>query len=119
MRAYARIRRALEQAAGRINGRFGESDWTPIRYLNRNYPQSLLMGFFRAAKIALVTPLRDGMTKIRALVEPKIDAAHAGRITQAQYKQIASGVEAQVASIVASRLAPARSRTAGETPWAE
>lgn len=58
-------------------------------------------------KWATDAPLRDGMTKIRALVEPKIDAAHAGRITQAQYKQIASGVEAQVASIVANcKLAP-------------
>ena len=52
-------------------------------------------------------PLRDGMAKIRALVEPKIDAAHAGRITPAQYKEIASGVETQVASIVANcKLAP-------------
>lgn len=52
-------------------------------------------------------PLRDGMTKIRALVEPKLDAAHAGRITPAQYKEIAAGVEAQVASIVANcKLAP-------------
>ena len=47
-------------------------------------------------------PLRDGMAKIRALVEPKIDAAHAGRITPAQYKEIASGVETEVASIVAN-----------------
>ena len=47
-------------------------------------------------------PLRDGMAKIRALVEPKIDAAHAGRITPAQYKEIASGVETEIASIVAN-----------------
>ena len=29
LRAYSDIRRALEQAAGRINGRFAETDWTP------------------------------------------------------------------------------------------
>ena len=58
-------------------------------------------------KWATDAPLRDGMTKIRALVEPKIDAAHAGRITPAQYREIAPGVEAQVASIVANcKLAP-------------
>lgn len=52
-------------------------------------------------------PLRDGMTKIRALIEPRIDAAHAGKLTPAQYKEIASGVEAQIASIVANcKLAP-------------
>jgi len=58
-------------------------------------------------KWATDAPLRDGMAKIRALVEPRIDAAHTGRITPAQYKEIASGIEAQVASIVANcKLAP-------------
>ena len=58
-------------------------------------------------KWATDAPLRDGMTKIRALVEPKIDAAHAGKITPSQYKAIASGVEAEVAAIVANcKLAP-------------
>jgi len=47
LRAYARIRRELEQTAGRINGRFAETDWTPIRYLNRNFAHDVLMGFFR------------------------------------------------------------------------
>lgn len=64
VRAYAQMRRALEQSAGRINGRFGEADWTPIRYLNRNYPQSLLMGFCRAAQVGVVTPVRDGMNLV-------------------------------------------------------
>jgi hypothetical protein len=58
-------------------------------------------------KWATDAPLRDGMTKVRALVEPRIDAAHAGKLTPAQYREIASGVEAQVASIVANcKLAP-------------
>src|SRR6185436_10862197 len=35
--AYSEIRQALEQSAGRLNGRFAEADWTPIRYLNRNF----------------------------------------------------------------------------------
>jgi hypothetical protein len=42
--SYAEIRRALEQAAGRTNGRFADADWTPIRYLNRNFPHDTLMG---------------------------------------------------------------------------
>ncbi|MDY6949486.1 MAG: trehalose-6-phosphate synthase [Pseudomonadota bacterium] len=64
LQSYAEIRRALEQAAGRTNGRFGETDWTPIRYLNRNFPHHALMGFMRAADVALVTPLRDGMNLV-------------------------------------------------------
>lgn len=62
--AYAEIRAALEQASGRINGRFGTADWTPIRYLNRNIPHSALMGYLRAAQVALVTPVRDGMNLV-------------------------------------------------------
>jgi trehalose 6-phosphate synthase len=64
VRAYSRIRRELEQTAGRINGRFAETDWTPIRYLNRNFPHEVLMGFFRAAQVGIVTPVRDGMNLV-------------------------------------------------------
>lgn len=62
--AYSEIRQSLEQMAGRINGRFAEADWTPIRYLNRNFTHGTLMGFLRAAKVALVTPVRDGMNLV-------------------------------------------------------
>ncbi|MGH8227658.1 MAG: alpha,alpha-trehalose-phosphate synthase (UDP-forming) [Steroidobacteraceae bacterium] len=62
--AYAQIRDSLEQSAGRTNGRFADADWTPIRYLNRNFPHATLMGFLRAARACLVTPLRDGMNLV-------------------------------------------------------
>lgn len=64
VRAYAQIRTSLEQAAGRINGKYADTDWTPIRYLNRNFPHHVVMGFFRAAQVGLVTPLRDGMNLV-------------------------------------------------------
>jgi len=62
--AYGEIRHALEAAAGRLNGHFAEADWTPIRYLNRNYSHTTLMGFLRAAKVGMVTPIRDGMNLV-------------------------------------------------------
>jgi trehalose 6-phosphate synthase len=64
VRAYSQIRDALEQSSGRTNGRFADADWTPVRYLNRNYPHAMLMGFLRAAQVCLVTPLRDGMNLV-------------------------------------------------------
>jgi trehalose 6-phosphate synthase len=64
IQSYAEIRRLLEQAAGRTNGRFADTDWTPIRYLNRNFPHAALMGFLRVAHVGLVTPLRDGMNLV-------------------------------------------------------
>ena len=61
---YLEIRRSLEAAAGHINGRFAEFDWTPIRYLNKSFNQRSLAGFFRCSRVALVTPLRDGMNLV-------------------------------------------------------
>jgi trehalose 6-phosphate synthase len=64
VRAYAEIRRDLEQTTGRTNGRFADTDWTPIRYLNRNFPHDVLMGFMRSALVGIVTPVRDGMNLV-------------------------------------------------------
>jgi trehalose 6-phosphate synthase len=64
VRAYEDIRHELERSAGHINGRFAEPDWTPIRYINRGLSRKMLMGYFRVAKIGLVTPLRDGMNLV-------------------------------------------------------
>jgi trehalose 6-phosphate synthase len=64
VRAYARIREALEHSAGRINGQFGDVDWTPIRYINRNFPHGHLMALLRMSQVCLVTPLRDGMNLV-------------------------------------------------------
>ena len=61
---YAEIEREIGSAAGRINGAYGEADWTPIRYINRAYGHSTLAGLYRAARVGLVTPLRDGMNLV-------------------------------------------------------
>jgi trehalose 6-phosphate synthase len=55
------VRRALEAQAGHINSRFAEVDWVPINYLGRSYTRQELAGFYRASRVGLVTPLRDGM----------------------------------------------------------
>lgn len=62
--SYQDIRMTLEQKAGQINGARSEVDLVPIRYVNRGYSHAELYGFFRAAKIGLVTPLRDGMNLV-------------------------------------------------------
>ncbi len=36
----------------------------PIRYVNQGYPRDVLAGVFRASRIGLVTPLRDGMNLV-------------------------------------------------------
>jgi trehalose 6-phosphate synthase len=64
VKSYQDIRMLLEQKTGQINGARSEVDLVPIRYVNRGYSHAELYGFFRAAKIGLVTPLRDGMNLV-------------------------------------------------------
>jgi trehalose 6-phosphate synthase len=62
--AYQDLRTRIDSLCGRINGAFADMDWTPIRYVHRNYRRDELAGLYRAAKVCLVTPLRDGMNLV-------------------------------------------------------
>jgi trehalose 6-phosphate synthase len=61
---YRELGEVLASMAGSINGKFGEPSWTPIRYVNRAYGRTALAGLYRAARVGLVTPLRDGMNLV-------------------------------------------------------
>jgi len=62
--AYSDIREELEGLSGAINGEFGDIDWTPVRYIHRAVPRSILAALFRGSQVGLVTPLRDGMNLV-------------------------------------------------------
>ena len=64
IREYGEMERMVGENAGRINGAFGEADWTPIRYVNRAYSRTALAGLYRSSRVGLVTPLRDGMNLV-------------------------------------------------------
>ena len=61
---YQRLRRDLDRIVGDINGRFSEFDWVPLRYMTRAVQRTSLAGFFRIARLGMVTPLRDGMNLV-------------------------------------------------------
>jgi trehalose 6-phosphate synthase len=44
---YQALRRELEGLAGHINGRHAAPDWTPVRYVNRDFSHGVLTGFYR------------------------------------------------------------------------
>lgn len=62
--SYREIRATLDSLTGRINGKYADVDWTPIRYVNQGYRRDQLAGIYRAAQVGLVTPLRDGMNLV-------------------------------------------------------
>jgi len=61
---YINQKRQVEMLVGEINGRLADPDWTPISYLYRSFDQQTLTGFYQAADVCLVLPLRDGMNLV-------------------------------------------------------
>ncbi len=61
---YHQLQKDIATLVGEVNGRHGEVDWTPIRYLTKGFSQANLAGFYRAAHVGLVTPLHDGMNLV-------------------------------------------------------
>ncbi|WP_420456102.1 alpha,alpha-trehalose-phosphate synthase (UDP-forming) [Rubrivirga sp.] len=62
--AYDRLKRDMDEAAGRINGQFARGAWTPLHYRYQSFDQPELAAFYQAADVAFVTPLRDGMNLV-------------------------------------------------------
>jgi trehalose-6-phosphate synthase len=64
MEVYEEVREAVDQVVGRINGRFGTLDWTPVHYLFRSLPFEKVIAYSAAADVAWITPLRDGLNLV-------------------------------------------------------
>ncbi|MGE3470045.1 MAG: bifunctional alpha,alpha-trehalose-phosphate synthase (UDP-forming)/trehalose-phosphatase [Vicinamibacterales bacterium] len=72
--AYRRFRPQVEEAVGRINGRFGTPRSAPVHYLHQSVAPEQLSALYRAADVMLVTPLRDGMNLVaKEFVASRVD----------------------------------------------
>jgi trehalose 6-phosphate synthase len=61
---YLRMHHDIAAQVGSANGKWGDIDWTPIRYVNKAMSPTALAGLYRLARVGLVTPLRDGMNLV-------------------------------------------------------
>jgi trehalose 6-phosphate synthase len=95
---YADMERQIDEAAGRINGTYGEAAWTPIRYVNRVHSRPALVGLYRSARVALVTPLRDGMNLVAKEYVSAQDAENPGVLVLSRFAGAA--VECEAALLV-------------------
>src|ERR1700691_2395937 len=82
---YAAIENEVATLIGKINGRYGQASWTPIRYVNRSYSRAALSGLYRAADVALVTPLRDGMNLVAKEYVAAQDAGDPGVLLLSEF----------------------------------
>ncbi len=64
IREYKQLRREVELLVSQINGEFTEAGWVPIHYMHRNLTRTQLLTYYRAADIALITSLKDGMNLV-------------------------------------------------------
>jgi trehalose 6-phosphate synthase len=90
---YASIEDEVTTLVGRINGRYGEASWTPIRYINRSYSRTALAGIYRSADVALVTPLRDGMNLVAKEFVAAQDAEDPGVLILSQFAGAAAELD--------------------------
>jgi glucosylglycerol-phosphate synthase len=74
MSAYENVQAEIEQVAGRLNGRFGTLDWQPVSLISRAIPFEELVAYYRAADVAWITPLADGMNLVcKEYVSARVD----------------------------------------------
>ncbi|MBE9117601.1 glucosylglycerol-phosphate synthase [Lusitaniella coriacea LEGE 07157] len=64
MRVYKTAQSEIERLVGKINGRFAKLNWTPILLFTAPLDFEELMAVYRAADIAWITPLRDGLNLV-------------------------------------------------------
>ncbi len=61
---YNQLKQQIDEAVGRINGKYNTLRWTPIHYFYRALPFHTLAAVYYMSDIALITPFRDGMNLI-------------------------------------------------------
>ncbi len=96
MPAYRAIRDETEQLSGRINGRFADLDWTPIRYIHRAVPRERIAHLFRQAAVGLVTPLADGMNLVAKEFVAAQDPEDPGVLVLSAFAGAAEQMEAAI-----------------------
>jgi trehalose 6-phosphate synthase len=73
---YQELKVEIEQLISEINGHFGVPGWVPVQYIHRQLEREELLAYYRAADLALVTPLKDGMNLVcKEYCEAKVDSA--------------------------------------------
>lgn len=61
---YGELKAQIQRSVSEINGHFGEPGWVPVHYIHRSLERPELLAYYRAADIALITPLKDGMNLV-------------------------------------------------------
>ncbi|HOB76510.1 MAG TPA: trehalose-6-phosphate synthase [Phycisphaerae bacterium] len=61
---YQDLKSEIERLVTQVNGEFTEPGWVPVHYIFRELDHPELLAYYRAADVAFVTPLKDGMNLV-------------------------------------------------------
>jgi trehalose 6-phosphate synthase len=64
MSEYCDLKLQIETLVSKVNGEYSRPGWTPIQYFYRSLSRIELLALYRAAHVAFVTPLKDGMNLV-------------------------------------------------------
>ena len=92
--AYGNLQDEVARLVSDVNGRHGEIDWTPIRYLNKGFGQAVLAGLYRTAQVGVVTPLQDGMNLVAKEYVAAQSAADPGVLVLSKFAGAANELDA-------------------------
>ena len=90
---YRQLKQRLDGIAGEINGRHGDADWVPLRYISRGYPHATVSAYLREASVGLVTPLRDGMNLVAKEFVAAQEAHDPGVLVLSEFAGAAEGMK--------------------------
>ena len=107
MAVYRRVQEEIEGLVGRINGRFGTFEWTPIMLFTGAVPLQDLIAYFRAADVCWLTPLRDGLMTLHTLTR-----THVWTLPMSIYRQLVRAVGDDIGSVGVSMSVDAPTPTA-------
>jgi trehalose 6-phosphate synthase len=94
--AYRKLQSQLAGQVTEINGRHGEIDWAPIRYLTKGFSQGRLACFYRMAQVGLVTSLRDGMNLVAKEYVAAQDPSNPGVLVLSKFAGAARQLDAAI-----------------------
>jgi len=61
---YGDLKLRIETLVSKVNGEYSRPGWVPIQYFHRSLSRIELLALYRAAHVAFVTPLKDGMNLV-------------------------------------------------------
>lgn len=61
---YQEMKREIEAAVGRINGKFSTMAWRPLVYQYKSIPFEEMVALYDLSLVGLITPIRDGMNLV-------------------------------------------------------